>query len=380
MEQVPGKDNRGALLYDTLEGARAMHHENVSAPLNVARYSRFYQLEHKDAMGFKSRRRGFEDRSMWAAMTTQPQVSPRAARFKKEDLEQRWSYAIPLEIVYLTPLTKWNPYGIRDATAEAEAAGLDKPARKQAEAVVTAGGTMPDGSVPKGGRNGRCDQGPGMAYNGARRSLYYRTPVEFFAAGRGEAGADDPADTTGSGATCVLDPSGTVRRVRASGHNVFVPAVGGGVGGIRQRYPIMPIHEDGNTAWKEIKALAALTLDTARYEHDHASPVFGDDMDARYGFNLVLTGGGHDHNVHISASRVAKLEQRLAEKGFARATVPTEERDGHQHLLQITRDRAGGEEGTGPWVYSIVSCGTGGRIMDGRCEDGHTVLVRPGAE
>merc|ERR1719481_235465 len=24
----------------------------------------------------------------------------------------RWSYAIPIEVIYLTPLTKWNPYNV----------------------------------------------------------------------------------------------------------------------------------------------------------------------------------------------------------------------------------------------------------------------------
>ena len=27
--------------------------------------------------------------------------------------EQRWSFAIPLEIIYLTPLQSWNPYNLK---------------------------------------------------------------------------------------------------------------------------------------------------------------------------------------------------------------------------------------------------------------------------
>ena len=30
-----------------------------------------------------------------------------------KDISQKWSYAIPLEIVYSTPLQKWNPYNIK---------------------------------------------------------------------------------------------------------------------------------------------------------------------------------------------------------------------------------------------------------------------------
>ena len=141
MEQVWGKDNRGAQLVDELEGQASRHRkrrrwvtktaedgttERVEEAdiLNVARYSRFYQNADKDAMGFQQRRRGYNDRYLWAARTTQDRVSGVTASFgkaKHDDKEklaqtQRWSYALPLEIVYTTPLTKWNPYNITDHT------------------------------------------------------------------------------------------------------------------------------------------------------------------------------------------------------------------------------------------------------------------------
>ena len=33
----------------------------------------------------------------------------------QHDYSSRWSYAIPLEIIYLTPLYNWNPYDIEYA-------------------------------------------------------------------------------------------------------------------------------------------------------------------------------------------------------------------------------------------------------------------------
>merc|ERR1712096_214396 len=48
MEQVWGKDNKNTLLKDDLEGSRALHHQ-TKEELNVAKYSRFYQLGDADA-------------------------------------------------------------------------------------------------------------------------------------------------------------------------------------------------------------------------------------------------------------------------------------------------------------------------------------------
>jgi hypothetical protein len=62
------------------------------------------------------------------AMTSQPAVAGKSLIDCQEDLEdsaevcrsdnQKWSYAIPLEVIYMTPLSKWNPYNIQYNTHE----------------------------------------------------------------------------------------------------------------------------------------------------------------------------------------------------------------------------------------------------------------------
>lgn len=72
-------------------------------------------------MGLSTRQRGFSDENLFMAMTTQSKVAGMnlndCKRVKRKDVcklyEQKWSYAIPLEIIYLTPLAKWNPYDIQ---------------------------------------------------------------------------------------------------------------------------------------------------------------------------------------------------------------------------------------------------------------------------
>lgn len=68
-------------------------------------------------MGISAHRRSFNDPNMWAAMTTQDTVSGIAACNsdilgedggskcqENTDFEQKWTWALPLEVVYLTPL------------------------------------------------------------------------------------------------------------------------------------------------------------------------------------------------------------------------------------------------------------------------------------
>ena len=85
------------------------------------------------------------------------------------------------------------------------------------------------------------------------------TPAEFYSGNE----RDDPADTT-KNVVGVLDPSGEVRSVRASGHRIFIPNIPG-IGEIRQRYPVMPIHGEGQTVFKELQALKDIVLNPAKY-------------------------------------------------------------------------------------------------------------------
>jgi len=61
----------------------------------------------KDAMGQSTRHRGYADGNLSMAMTTQskgPEKNP-----KCKTITQKYSYAIPLKTIYLTPLNRWTP-------------------------------------------------------------------------------------------------------------------------------------------------------------------------------------------------------------------------------------------------------------------------------
>ena len=120
---------------------------------------------------------------------------------------QKWSYAFPLEIIYLTPLNRWNPYKL----------------------VYKGKFNSEEGKTVKEGlRNGGYDVE--TAFNGLNSKTYYITPSEMF---ESDEQNKDEADTT-QGVVGVLTPEGTVARVRASGIRVFFPNIQG-VGVLRQR-------------------------------------------------------------------------------------------------------------------------------------------------
>ena len=60
----------------------------------------------------------------------------------------------------------------------------------------------------------------------------------------------DPADTV-PGSVGVLDRWGNVRAVTASGIRIFLPEILD-VGNVRTRFPIFPVHAEGNTAFKDV--------------------------------------------------------------------------------------------------------------------------------
>lgn len=375
MEQIPGKDGPGVFLSDSYEGMPALHTE-TGKTLNTAYYSRFYKIGENDAMGETTRRRGFNDAYMWAAQTTQPEVSELESKdvstYGDKNSEyiahQRWSYAIPLEIIYLNPLVNWNPYNIKDHGEDNKTDGYK---------AVSATTTRANGS--SGPRNGRCFKNsdgsldPAWAYNGTHRKKYYKTPIEFFSGGEGAVSA---ADTSGQ-ETCVLDSNGKIQKVRASGHWITTPEIGGTdkdgkydpVGILRQRYPIMPLHVQGSTDWKEIKALAEMTL-PENFDSSHDG-VFGSKRDEVYGFTLTLVGGGHEHDFQVDPKDLKKWNDGVDTIGI----FTTDVRDLHQHQLNVKRT------GVNPdYVYTIVTCRFKGEgkndWINNNCADGHSLIVR----
>ena len=153
-------------------------------------------------MGLSVVHRGFSDEYMFGAMTSQKEVAgmeipnpkkcrwviPPGGRWRDrkrvcEMIHQKWTWAIPLEVIYLTPLHKWNPYNID----------------YKGESWSTEGKT-----VTAGGRYGQCLSGDdsSKSYNGTNSQTYFRTPASFFSG----ANAADPADTSKNAkGVCVLD-------------------------------------------------------------------------------------------------------------------------------------------------------------------------------
>ncbi|KAJ9464083.1 hypothetical protein DIPPA_13279 [Diplonema papillatum] len=370
MYNISGFDGPNADLVDNSFGETCGTYSGGGV-LNSARYTRYFALLSRDAMGRSTKKRSFND-MLFAAQTTHPRVSPQAvcegevaamptsdardterigfceglgedacrgqAPWPASDVtagasgakchwaagrceyrkcwEQRWSYAIPLEIVYLTPLSEWNPYGI----------------------PYVSDSNSPDyAAVTADGRDGTA----GRPYRFSRQNVFFRTPAELF----GDLADVDEADTSG-GATYVLDSSETARRVRASGHWMIFPEMDGMH--VRQRYPIFPVHEQGATIWKEAKAVEELIVGGAHNEH--VAAIIAEQRGQNYGLTLELTGTGHVHEVFVTPAELRSLKS-----GSMTSLVKiTSLANGHQHSVQIDYDAdapAGGE-------WSIDWCGS----------------------
>ena len=253
MEQIPGLDNYpGSLVDNTFdEIALEAHRDGLfPRPLNAAYYHRQFNVVGKNGEGTEKRKRAYSDIDLFSAFTTQSIVARVAAQLKSakscadqddtsappcqkpknKTLGVTW--AIPLEVIYITPLSKWNPFGINyyndDESDEAKA--------------VTANGR--DGTLPSAN-----------AYNGTRGDLFFRTPEEFFSDNE----FDPVMDDTTPNSVAVLDSLGQMRITRASGHRIFFPDIPG-LGIIRQRYPIFPVYSDDTPESKEIAAIKELLL------------------------------------------------------------------------------------------------------------------------
>ena len=242
MELIPGKDNYGANLTDNSFGINVDHYHGLGLTLNTAYYHRVYQGSKPGAMGLVRRNRGFNDQNIYMAQTSQERIPSQKVTDCQEGVctnyEQRWSWAIPLEIIYLTPLYHWNPYNLADCSPEG------------CEDDVTANG-----------RNGSLTSE--TAYNGFRDDLFYKTPKELFYSNSEWSTAT--ADTT-QGIVGVPDKKGVVREVMASGTRIFLPRMKS-VGGIRTRFPIAPLYDDGNTIYKELEALKDIVMRMDTYSY-----------------------------------------------------------------------------------------------------------------
>ena len=119
MGSIPGKDNyQGDLREDGYFGL--MSDSLTGKPMNTAYYHRKFMKKLGNADPRKTQEHGFSDPCLFMAMTTQDKVvgmedircATAKGKFTCDSAMKKWTYAIPLEIIYLTPLHNWNPYNL----------------------------------------------------------------------------------------------------------------------------------------------------------------------------------------------------------------------------------------------------------------------------
>ncbi|XP_065071627.1 uncharacterized protein LOC135696234 isoform X2 [Rhopilema esculentum] len=327
MEEIPGKDNYAADLKDIGFNAEGATLDPVTGKVkNVGFYHRLYKVARRDAMGLSLVHRGFSDENMFCAMSSQKEVAglevpnPKKCRWvippggawrdrKRvcDMIHQKWTWAIPLEVIYLTPLQKWNPHNI-EYKGDANSA--------------------PGKTVTADKRYGQCGKDlndTSTAHNGTNSRAYYLTPASFFT---GTEQNTDAADTSGRYGKCILDRQGKKHRLMASGVRIFLPNIPG-VGILRTRYPIMPVHGEGGSVWKELNALKEIVMNPKAHERMLWDSDVKTATDSEWEMSPSRIGAEHTHTVLLTPDEMSQL------KGGRELQVTTSLANGHQHFLNI---------------------------------------------
>ena len=357
MGEIPGKDNyQGNLTDEAFDLAAHTIQPKKTGTLNAAYYHRWFKVLELGAMGQSVRHRGFADENLFLAMTSQPKVAgmklKTCKRVRRKEvcktIDQKVTYAIPLEIIYMTPLNRWNPFDLEFKGT------FNRPLGKTVDAKGRNGGKTPE-----------------KAYNGTNSKKYYQTPAAFYSGGEV---ATDAADTT-QNSVGVLDRNGVdVRITRASGTRIFLPPISG-VGVLRQRYPIMPVHGEGSAVWKELEATKDILMKSKTYSYIYREPLSGGSGGSEPDKNpLTLkttdsTVAGidpHHHEVTLTPDEVEAAQVR----GKA-ITLQTTPGSGHQHMITVIY--RGGK-------WRITTCSSKytpkpGESANYRCKDGHGILL-----
>lgn len=223
----------------------------------------------------------------------------------REKTTQRWTHAIPLEIIYLTPLLSWNPHNLHIHTTS------------KGQNEVTANGAKGTKEQP---------------YNGtAIHNHFYITPEEFFT---NIDQNSDAADTSKLG-QWHLDQDGIARQVSSSGNWILLPPIDGVTTEdtkLRLRFPVYPIAIDGNSIYKELRATTKLL-----FSGKHTSDATAKDTLCKlrledFGLKFRLTEfAGHSHNFLVEGSEVSSW-QIGTEKSFTSSLV-----NAHQHTVVVRR-------------------------------------------
>lgn len=226
MEEIPGKNNDDSPIngegFDNLILYSANPGKPAQTPLDASRYHRSYKLGQKDAMGTENTQRSFSDR-LYVAVTNKEEVVGLSLKYEtpakqQKEIDVKVSYAMPFEVVFLTPLANWNPYNIpheSDCTDVRGTGALDNP------------------------------------YTATCPTLFFRTPQAVFTNSTQCGGGA----VWGEEAYFFLRPNGEKVCLMASGIRSTIPPVHGQRGTIRQRFPIAGSHKDGSAAGKKLDAM-----------------------------------------------------------------------------------------------------------------------------
>ena len=119
----------------------------------------------------------------------------------------------------------------------------------------------------------------------------------------------------------------------ASGTRIFFPNIPG-VGVLRQRWPIMPVHGEGSGVWKELNAIKDMMMNLEKYKTmmggETGSGAGADkQLDMSTSTKIVTA---HTHRITLTPNEVSQL------KGGRELTITTSQGAGHQHTLKVKYD------------------------------------------
>ena len=284
MEEIPGMDNYNSWVSTSGFDADIVsaNPKKATSKLNEGYYHRAYNLKQTDAMGINTAQRGYSDR-YYIAFTTQEKVAGTSYTDKSQQPSRKKTaqatFAIPLEVIYLTPLSTWNPYNISHmdtiGTSNNEDGSLEHP----------------------------------FTYSLPNR--YSRTPDAFF----------KNNITSEKAAYYKPTPNSNPVLMRNSGIRTFLPEIPGVNNPIRLRYPIMPVHGEGSAIWKKLNAM----LDTVKFDSARERTV------DYYATNSNRNGTKHTHVFEASKSDLSALKNGISKS----IIVTTERSQGHTHQLKI---------------------------------------------